>query len=777
MSLWNKILLSVIGALVVALLAIPTAPAADEATSGDEQVLRGANVSTEPAGLVAYLRKHVLSDAERQKIEALIAQLGSERFEMREEASEKLVAIRGPAVSFLRAAVRSSNLEVSHRAEVCLSEIEAPPDGGVASSVVRLLARKPNGDALQALLDYFPFAADDGTEEEVLNALGILGVRAGKPDPLLMTALKDPLPAKRAAAACVLARLGDAEHRAAVRQMLGDTSLRVRHAVGRGLLGDRFPKLETPLSIEDKQFVKTGHIVSDGPGLIAFFKKRTLSDDDRKNIEKMVRQLDDNQFAARQEASQKLEEIGVPALPFLERALEKGPSLEMTRRIEECQKKIKQGPGPALPQAAARLLAQRQPPEAIQVLLDYIPFADDSSVEDEVLATLAILSVQTPKLPAPLITYLKDPLPPRRAAAALVVGQVGEKEQCDTLHELLKDDDRRVRLRSAQGLVAVKDKAGVPALVALLADAPPVVAGLAETSLQQIAGDKAPPLSVAEGGDEGRKKAHEAWATWWRDSGDKLVLGTSDVGQAYLGLTIVCELPGNANRVWEFGADGKERWSFNDANTPTDVRWLGGNKVLVAENSGRKVTERDLKGKILWQKDMGVNMPVSAQRLANGNTFIAHYNGVMEVTPQGKELYAHNGLSRNRGNIYDAIKLPNGHFAFICWTGQVVEMDTAGKEIRKTQVGQNLNWGGLDLLPGGRLLVAVPNPGKVMELDPRGKVAWEVDAPGASHAVKLPNGNVLAACMNNQRYIEVSRGNKIVWEKPTTGRPFHIRRR
>ena len=49
--------------------------------------------------------------------------------------------------------------------------------------------------------------------------------------------------------------------------------------------------------------------------------------------------------------------------------------------------------------AAARLLLRRKPPESAQVLLDYVPFADDSAVEDEVLSVLSQLAVQDAKFP------------------------------------------------------------------------------------------------------------------------------------------------------------------------------------------------------------------------------------------------------------------------------------------------------------------------------------------------------------------------------------------
>ena len=45
-----------------------------------------------------------------------------------------------------------------------------------------------------------------------------------------------------------------------------------------------------------------------------------------------------------------------------------------------------------LPLAAARLLALRKPAGAVAVLLDYLPFAEDETLSDEVQATLASLA-------------------------------------------------------------------------------------------------------------------------------------------------------------------------------------------------------------------------------------------------------------------------------------------------------------------------------------------------------------------------------------------------
>ena len=123
------------------------------------------------------------------------------------------------------------------------------------------------------------------------------------------------------------------------------------------------------------------------------------------------------------------------------------------------------------------------------------------------------------------------------------------------------------------------------------------------------------------------------------------------------------------------------------------------------------------------------------------------------------------------------VKLANGNFAFISGVGTLVEMDPGGKQIRSIQVGQNINWGGLEALPGNRFLVALSNPGTVKEVDANGKTVWEAQVPGASHATRLPNGNTIVACMNNQKLVEINKAGKTVWEKTTNGRPFHVHRR
>src|SRR5205823_4773032 len=82
----------------------------------------------------------------------------------------------------------------------------------------------------------------------------------------------------------------------------------------------------------------------------------------------------------RERATRALRKWGAPARPFLRAALA-DKDIEVARRAELCLTELAQGPGPALPCAAARVLARRAPPGAAAALLGYVPFAADPAAQ------------------------------------------------------------------------------------------------------------------------------------------------------------------------------------------------------------------------------------------------------------------------------------------------------------------------------------------------------------------------------------------------------------
>src|SRR5262249_36082806 len=137
----------------------------------------------------------------------------------------------------------------------------------------------------------------------------------------------------------------------------------------------------------------------------------------------------------------------------------------------------------------------------------------------------------------------------------------------------------------------------------------------------------------------GRKKCSAAWAAWWEANSKRADLAkltrTVEYAQQVLGLTIICEF--NNGMVTELGRDKKPRWSFGGTQNPSDAWMLPNNRVVVAEYGANRVSCRDLKGQVIWQKQMNCN-PHNLQVLPNGNIFIAGNVQLAEVDRNGKDV-------------------------------------------------------------------------------------------------------------------------------------------
>src|SRR5437879_221076 len=91
----------------------------------------------------------------------------------------------------------------------------------VAQDEKLLVAHKAEA-AVPVLLEFVAHAPDDAVGEEVLDAVYALGVSKGKLHPAVTAALDDPAPGRRAVAAVLLGRFGDAAQRQAVVALLED---------------------------------------------------------------------------------------------------------------------------------------------------------------------------------------------------------------------------------------------------------------------------------------------------------------------------------------------------------------------------------------------------------------------------------------------------------------------------------------------------------------------------------------------------------------------------
>jgi HEAT repeat protein len=227
-----------------------------------------------------------------------------------------------------------------------------------------------------------------------------------------------------------------------------------------------------PAASEDEALLRDAKIGVDGPGLLDFFRQHTTAPAQQEQILALIRRLGDDSFKVRRKATADLAALGPRAAPFLRRALN-DPDEEIKDRAEALLKSVSGTDAQAAQStAAARLIRARAPADAAVVLLAYLPDADNDAVEDEILASLAVLAVHEGKVDAPIGAALKDKESSRRAAAGLVLGRSGTPEQRAEVHALLRDADPHVRFRAAQGLLAGRDHAALPTLIALVKNGP-----------------------------------------------------------------------------------------------------------------------------------------------------------------------------------------------------------------------------------------------------------------------------------------------------------------
>src|SRR5262249_37858486 len=154
--------------------------------------------------------------------------------------------------------------------------------------------------------------------------------------------------------------------------------------------------------------------------------------------------------------------------------------------------------------------------------------------------------------------------------------------------------------------------------------------------------------SVELGTNEaGRKACHEAWAGWLKKN-PNIDLAKLSQPTAMLGYTLIVQ-QGNrfvggrqpTGEVMEIDREKKTKWKVNVPTYPVDAQIIGRDRVLIAEYQGARITERDFKGNVHWELNVGnygIN-PIGVQKLQNGNIFVVGQQIVMEFDRKGKELY------------------------------------------------------------------------------------------------------------------------------------------
>jgi HEAT repeat protein len=796
------------------LMAFQAAKAQTEAVTADEQSLAAAGLSTDGQSLLDFFRFRARLDPDRERLAELTHQLGDASAEKRAQATAELVGRGAMAVPALRHAINDlADPQIADRARECLRSIEGNFGAALPAAAARLMAvRKPAG-AVDALLAYLPFADDAVVTDAVGTTLANLAFSSGRPDTALLSALHDSVPLRRAVAAEALCRKDQPEQWPAIRKLLGDPkpSVRLRAALSlanqqdcdsipvliellpeltiaqrqqaedvlQGLAGDWAPQLNLRGEDDISRRIRRDAWMSwwrntDGPALIAEFRKRTLTPEAQARIESLIHDLSNEVFELREKAGTELAAFGRLAAPFV-RAATTSTDPEVKRRAENCLRLIAINPANTLPIVAPRLLALRKPPGAVETLLAYLPVAEDA-LTTEVEAALTTLALRDGKPDPAMMDALQDKSPLRRSAAAEALMRGAGPAGAASVRKLLQDESVQVRMRAALVLVEAKEKVAVPVLIETLADLTSEESGAALETLLMLAGDKAPVEPPGTDADS-RRLFREAWAAWWKTNASTVDLTKLQSAERFFGYTLLVEVDNQGRgRVRELDRSGKQRWAIEGLQYPVDAWVIGGNRVLVAEYSGQKVSERDLSGKVLWERTGLRGRATNVQRLANGNTVIASDQELIEVDRGGKVLFTTN--FRGQFTLVAGYKSRSGEYVLLNGQGLCLRLDSTGKEQKSFNAGRDGSWtSGLDLTFDGKILVTQPNSNRVQLFDKDGKVTWEAAAPGAVTATRLPNGHVLIASYNNQSASELDLKGNRVWHYASTYHVYRVRRR
>jgi hypothetical protein len=530
--------------------------------------------------------------------------------------------------------------------------------------------------------------------------------------------------------------------------------------------------------IRDEQTLREAHLTWDGPALVGYFRQRTPTEIQRQSIQNLIRQLDDRSFRVRENATKELTGFGLTAIGLLKQG-KASADPEIASRCAKCLAQVEAVPSGLLTASVARMVGRVKPAGGLDAILAYLPMADDDAASEGLRWALARLAVRDGRVEPALLNALSNPVAVRRGAAAEAIVRSGLKGHFAAVSNLRRDPDEDVRLRTALVLVTVaKDKAAVEDLVAMLETLPVHRGWQAEEVLHRIAGEEGPKVSLV-GGDAARRKCRIAWAEWWAKNAVSVDLTRLGDGERMLGNTVMIlrDVNSTEGRVLEYGPDGKTiLWQINGLQMPLDVQVLPqSQRVLIAEHNSHVVTERDFQGKVHWK--YAISQPVACQRLADGNTFIAARDRLVEVDRNGKIAFQ---LARGaQADIVAARKSREGHYVFATFHGRVTRVDANKNELRSFSAPQNLvSYSSMQLLPNHRVLITTTTG--AVELDEEsGKPTWQATVGGITSSVqRLPNGNTLVCAVKPRAIFEVDRDGKILTEQPISEAiPWRVLRR
>ncbi len=207
-----------------------------------------------------------------------------------------------------------------------------------------------------------------------------------------------------------------------------------------------------------------------------------------------------------------------------------------------------------------------------------------------------------------------------------------------------------------------------------------------------------------------------------------------------------------------------------------DVQSLPGGHALFTIGPDKTVQEVDGQGNVVWSYSDGLEHPLAAQRLPNGNTLIgdAKLGKVIEVTPGKKIVWTYSSPDIANMRMRNSRRTPAGTTLIaVEAVAKIIEVDTSGKIIWQWQApnGENRRAYQALRLPNGHTMISISDPGEVVEVDQAGKVVrsiagakQDIQFGWASGMAVFEDGNWLISDYTGRRLVEVDPKGKVVNE-------------
>lgn len=465
----------------------------------------------------------------------------------------------------------------------------------------------------------------------------------------------------------------------------------------------------------DELVLRAAGVPTKTSDLMQWLDQRCPNETDLARLNELVEALGSRNFKERDRASKTLVQTGIAAQPIL-LAATKNPNAEIRQRARHCLRAINDREAEKLVPAVVRVLVKRRVPEAVALLLRYLPLAPvNGAIEEEIAFGLERLASVSKEMPVELAAALDDSVPQRRAIAACIVGSLGNRAERAQVRKLMQDPDSTVRLRAAQGLLVAREKDAIPVLIALLDKTPLYLAWQAEELLRWAADGTAPRSIVYQAG-EVAKRCKEEWEKWCRESKRQIDFDAMATQPRRPCLFFIraadSSVPAHGpagSGFRAFGSDGHPRWHSSGS---LDARYiwefLPNGRLLVtsitqvqARGKHEVIKEIDWTGHVYWQ--FVIPWPHSAvvlvERLRDGRThFVLRAMG-------------HGFLARDSGDIiipprHDPAKVP------------LVRIDQFRQE-RQTAFANQMS------LHDGNRLTFEAHRTRAIETDPGGRIVGE----------------------------------------------------